>query len=134
MWHISSTIRAPIFSLLTNTFFGGTYVRVANGGQSYETFLLDRNFDHTQAVSSLVSSNSAFGATTGEIILMNEAEEGIQFSWDQSVCALIPMIQHVKLDRGDFTRLIFTTQEFDDTFKEGQGKSLLISVKLRPLS
>ena len=128
------TIRAPIFSLLPNTFFGGTYVRVANGGQSYETFLLDRDFDHTQAVSSLVSSNSAFGATTGEIILMNESEEGIEFSWDQSVCALIPMIQHVKLDRGDFTRLIFTTQEFDDTFKEGQGKSLLISVKLRPLS
>lgn len=128
------TIRGPIFSLLPSAFPSTTCVKVANGGKHFETFFLEKGFDQTQAVSCLVSSNSAFGATTGELSLTNHVGEGIQFSWNQSLCALIPMIQHEKLNGKNFTRVIFTSQEFDDTFKEGEYNNYSISVKLKPIN
>jgi hypothetical protein len=115
------TIRAPIFSLLPEAFPDTVYVQCANGGYDLETFRLTETFDHSQAVSSLVSATAAFGATTGLIKFINGSGQGVQFSWKPSSCAMIPMLQHVKLETTHFTRIIFTLQEFDETFKAGDN-------------
>ena len=124
------TIRAPIFSLLPETITGDVFIQCANGGDALESFLLNEDFDHSQAVSSLVSSTSALGATTGELRVVDAKGSGILLKWKPSSCALIPMVQHMIVGEKRFIRIIFSAQEFDDTFKDGCKRTTEISVQI----
>lgn len=91
-----------------------------NGGYHQEVFNVatDSEIDHGTPVSSIVSSNSALGATTGEILFGNQ-EFGINLSWDPSQCAALPMISSKKIDSFHLNRLWFSLVEADETLKNG---------------
>jgi hypothetical protein len=124
------TVRAPIFSLLPEAFGNDIQLLCTNGGRAHERFKLSEDFDHSSAVSSLVSSNGALGATTGELRFVNNRGVGLTFQWNPAVCALVPMVQHISKDDHRFVRLIFSTCELDDTSTAG-GRLLPISVAVK---
>lgn len=91
-----------------------------NGGYHPEMFKVSNNaeIDHGTPVSSIVSSNSALGATTGEVKFGNQ-RIGIKLSWDPSQCAALPMVSSKKIDNSHLNRLWFSLVEADETLKKG---------------
>ncbi len=117
------SLRLGIMTLLPE-FFNGFSLSCVNGGKKEETFNFDSKMavNHSKASSTLVSSSTGLGATKGNIQI-NDIQNNIQFSWDPTECAVMPMIQHEK----GLTRIYFSMLETDETSKES---SLLGSFKL----
>ncbi|NRD74821.1 glycoside hydrolase [Shewanella sp. VB17] len=89
-----------------------------NGGYEMEYFQVDSNIDHGSPVSSIVSSNSALGATTGEVLFGNGIK-GIRINWEPNQCAALPMISSKKINGKYLNRLWFSLIEADETLKLG---------------
>ena len=88
----------------------------SNGGINYETFNLNRNFDHTEPASRQVSSSRGLGATSGEIFLSNHQKK-ICLKWDPSLCAAMPMLHNKSNEDKTLSRVLFSIKEVDDTVK-----------------
>jgi hypothetical protein len=100
-----------------------------NGGRHAERFVLDRACDHSAASSSLVSSTTGFGATTGEIVI-GDGQRAIAITWDPSQCAVLPMLVHKQAGPQALTRLVFSICELDDTSRP-EGDMPTFTLQLR---
>lgn len=121
-------VRLATMTMLPDAFNGQIYLKCANGGRERELFLLDRDCDHTRPASSLVSSSTGFGATTGEI-LIGDARKMLQVKWDPGMCAAFPMLIHRQLHPTALTRIVFSIAELDETSKpEGTLPSFQLSI------
>jgi len=109
-----SIVRAGIVTLLPEAFDGQVTLECANGGPDTERFVLDRSVDHSAASSSLVSSTTGFGATTGEIVV-GDGKRRVSMTWDPWQCAAVPMLVHRQAEPHALTRLVFSICEVDDT-------------------
>lgn len=87
------------------------------GGHHREFFQLTADIDQGAPVSSIVSANSAIGATNGEL-LFGTSENGIRLNWDPALCAALPMISSKKINHQYLNRLWFSLAEADETLKE----------------
>ena len=112
------TVRAGIMTLLPDAFSGDVYLSTVNGGRAAETFLIDRDCNHAQPASTLVSSNAGLGGGSGSIVIYDN-KLGLELSWDPGECAVFPMLHHQKCSPASLTRLIFSLLEVDETFREG---------------
>ena len=114
-FNIIGSVRAGIITLI-DTFSRAQSVSCANGGDTLEHFNLNQDFDHTRPASTLVSSSRALGATTGKIVIAT-GKNKINFNWDMTNAAVLPMM--LRKTSGDKTllRLQFSLQEIDDTVK-----------------
>ena len=65
----TSVIRAGNFVLMNQVFGNDLYYQVLTGGKNPELFPISTSFDHSQAVSSLVSSRTCIPSTDGKIII-----------------------------------------------------------------
>ncbi|GAB2924911.1 hypothetical protein [Rheinheimera gaetbuli] len=114
---IEATIRLGVMTVNMKHLQHPAQLKVWQGGATAETFLLDQNCDHTQSVSSLVSSTTSFGSAGGNIVL-GDNSNAIQFNWIPSQCAAVPMLINKSHGTKQFTRLLFSLCELDDTFKQ----------------
>lgn len=112
------TLRLGHMTLMPEAFSGPLALRVVNGGEAEEVFPLDKDCDHSAPASTLVTANTGFGATTGEIVMADEAI-GLKFSWDTSVSAPLPMLYHKRSSPSSLTRLLFSMAELDETARPG---------------
>lgn len=103
-----------------------------NGGADREHFIAAEDIDHGKPVSSIVSSNSALGATTGEVLFGN-SNNGVRICWQPSLCAALPMVSSKKINGKYLNRLWFSLIEADETLKPG-GYLPSFSYTLSPTS
>ncbi len=105
---IKNPERKKIMSIVTNT-----------GGKKDEHFALNEYFNHSAPVSALVSATTGLPSNEGKI-RFHCGNNTLNFSWDPSASAVMPMIKNMRTNPIDFTRLIFSISEVDDTFKDKQ--------------
>ncbi|MCS6126441.1 glycoside hydrolase [Shewanella baltica] len=104
------------------------------GGDQDEFFQITEDMDQGEAVSSIVSSASALGATNGAISLGSQSS-GITISWNPEDCAALPMISSKKINNQYLNRLWFSLAEADETLKSGGhllNFALCITPTMRP--
>jgi len=117
-------VRVGLFTFNPDTFFLPIKIECKNGGPMLENFIVDREeINHGAAVSTLVSSTTALGATDGRLALIDANDRKIIFNWDPSLCAVSPMLKHYCLQDNYLMRLSFSLSELDDTTRTG-GKLL----------
>ena len=100
------------------------------GGDHDEFFQITEDMDQGVAVSSIVSSTSALGATQGAISLGSQSS-GITISWKPEDCAALPMISSKKINNQYLNRLWFSLAEADETLKSG-GHLLDLTLCIMP--
>jgi len=123
------SVRLGIMTLMNQFSHEATKIICSNGGKNDEIFDFSGEFDHTKPASTLVSSSKGMGATTGEIKISNNGKS-INFHWDPTECAVMPMLQNTLSHSGSLSRVLFSMKETDDTakFPSNIGKfSLAIS-------
>jgi len=108
--------RVGNFIFLEEGFEGPMFYKTTSGGVNSEVFPIDRVCDHTQPISSLISSTTCIPSTTGELIMGGESN-ALLFSWDMAQAAALPMLVNKKSHNASFTRLTFSLSEIDDTSK-----------------
>ena len=87
-----------------------------NGGSDLEVFYLkDKEVNHSQSLSSLISAKNGLGATEG-IVVIGDKEKSIVVKHNRTMSALIPSIVFSPIDDTFFLRLQYSAQEIDDTF------------------
>lgn len=114
----TSVIRAGNFVLMNQLFDNDLYYQVLTGGKNPELFPMSASFDHSQAVSSLVSSRTCIPSTDGKIII-GDTNNAFSFEWNMTESACLPMLLNKKTNTDQFTRLIFSLSEIDDTSRAG---------------
>lgn len=125
-------VRAGLVTLLPEAFSSLLSLECVNGGEGRERFMLDRECDHAQPSSSLVSCTTGLGATTGEILLGDD-RRGISLTWDPSRSAVFPMLIHRPAHPHPLTRVLFSLSELDDTSRpEGALSDFELSIRPRP--
>ena len=110
----TGSVRLGIITLLNDFSDQGLQILCKNGGDAYETFLVDDEVRHASPASSLVSSSGGFGATNGEMTIESN-EKQIHFAWNPCECAVLPMLQHTPASPTALTRLFFSMSELDET-------------------
>jgi hypothetical protein len=110
----TGSIRLGVITLLPSFFSDKTIVRCTNGGEHNEEFELTGDIDHCKPSSSLVSSTTGFGATSGYLNVSNGIHN-LQLEWNPEDCAAMPMLQHKYSNPEFLTRIFFSILEFDDT-------------------
>lgn len=113
------TVRVGILTLIPDAFVSPITLHCTNGGLLSESFLLDRDVNHGHAVSTIVSSISAFGASDGTISISDVRGRGFKIEWDPAKCAALPMLFNKKSGDHFLCRLYFSLSELDDTSKPG---------------
>lgn len=113
---VNMIARVGNFIFLEEGFEDAMFYKTTAGGINPEVFPIDRACDHTQPISSLVSSTTCIPSSTGEIIVGN-ASNALLFSWNMGQAAALPMLVNKESHNARFTRLIFSLSEIDDTSK-----------------
>lgn len=111
------SLRTGIATLSPPAFPGGLEALCASGGPP-ERFAVEGEFDHGAGVSPVVSSRAAFGATDGSFRLRGE-QAGVEFRWDPSSCAALPLLAHRWIDGQRWCRVSFSLGEVDETARPG---------------
>ena len=113
---VTGSVRLGIMTLMNQFSHESTKVACSNGWENYEVFDFSGEFDHSKPASTLVSSSKGLGATTGEIKISNHNKK-INFNWDPSECAVMPMLQKTSDNGRYLSRVLFSMKEFDDSAK-----------------
>ena len=100
------------------------------GSDQDEFFQITADMDQGEAVSSIVSSNSALGATNGKISFGSQST-GIIVEWNPEDCAALPMLSSKKINNQYLNRLWFSLAEADETLKSG-GNLLNLTLSITP--
>jgi hypothetical protein len=101
-----------------------------NGGSTMELFNATDNFDHGCPVSSIISANSALGATEGELLFGNK-KHGVHLKWSPANCAPLPMLSSQLIEKEYLNRMWFSLAESDETLK-ANGKLLDFTFTIQP--
>lgn len=124
------SVRMAILTFNTAQLSPPLHLAFQNGGALFEHFVLESEFDHSQAVSAFVSSRCSLGTTSGKVVIGNPTQ-ALELTWDPAQCAAIPMLVNRKSHKENFVRILFSQSEVDDTFKTG-GRLLNFALTLRP--
>ncbi|MGS0730382.1 glycoside hydrolase, partial [Shewanella sp. 0m-11] len=101
-----------------------------NGGALLETYHADQDFNHGTPVSSIVSANSALGATEG-VFYMGSDNLGLRIDWSPGLCAALPMLSSQAIEQRYLNRAWFSLAEADETLK-ADGDLLNFSYCITP--
>ncbi|WP_299807259.1 glycoside hydrolase [uncultured Shewanella sp.] len=101
-----------------------------NGGKLLEFYHAEQDFNHGTPVSSIVSANSALGATEG-VFYTGCDELGLKISWSPQSCAALPMLSSQRIDDSYLNRAWFSLSEADETLK-ADGELLNFSYQITP--
>ena len=123
-------VRVGFFTFMEQTLNFPLTLSCVNGGPSEESFLMNSNVHFGQAVSTLVSSTTALGATDGRLCIKDTEGKSLFFQWNPAECAAMPMIKYQKVNNRHLARLFFSLSELDDTFRDG-GSLAPLMVELR---
>jgi len=113
---IVGSVRLGVMTLLNQFSHQNTKLLCSNGGENNETFSFSGEFNHTKPASTLVSSSRGLGATTGKIQIINN-NKSVNFQWDPSECAVMPMLHNESFNNKTLSRVLFSIKEIDDTVK-----------------
>jgi hypothetical protein len=126
---VYASARLGIITLMNDFSNDKTKLICSNGGMYDEVFDFCGDFDHSKPGSTLVSSSRGLGATTGKIVLTN-SNKNISLSWDPSECAVIPMLSNLNKQSKNLSRIYFSMNEYDDTFKKAISLRKNFSLKI----
>jgi len=110
------------------------YFATHNGGDKLEKFYLkNKEINHGELISTLISAKHALGATKG-LVIIGDNKKQISFFHDQTKSAIVPIIRYEPLSNGQyFFRLLYSAQEIDETFKKNKtSQKINISIKISP--
>lgn len=110
------SVNAGIITFLDEKKIRPNYFKCKNGGKDFEKFDLNKQFDHSQPASFLVSSSSGLGCTDGTLIFGSSDQE-LKIKWDPKENYTMPKIQNIFIGNRRLTRVFFSLQEVDDTKK-----------------
>jgi hypothetical protein len=113
---VIGSVRLGTMTLMNQFSHEATKIECFNGGDNYEVFNFSGEFDHTKPPSTLVSSSRGLGATTGEIKISDNGKF-INFLWDPSESAVMPMLQKTSSNGRYLSRVFFSMKEVDDSAK-----------------
>ena len=86
-----------------------------NGGYAMERFMLNGStVNHSQPVSNLVTASGGLGATEG-VVCIGDDDYHVAISFDQTMCAALPMLNYVETRKSYFLRLLFSVAECDES-------------------
>lgn len=109
-------------------------LRCKNGGSGWETIDLGQQGQHKirqgSPASTLVTSTSGLGSSSGEIIV-SHGEKELCFEWNPVECALFPMLDMQPATPSALVRILFSLSEMDETWREG-GHLLPFTISLSP--
>lgn len=118
-WSIPpGTMRLGHFTLIPESYKGPLKVQCHQGGSLPETFVLDREVDQSQALSSIISCSGGLGATQG-VLAIGDQHRGFTLRWNPGQGAVFPMLRHTPNQPSHLTRIIFSMAEWDETRKLG---------------
>ncbi len=101
-----------------------------NGGELMEEFEIGRHsFDHSRAVSFLVSANQLIGVTEG-VVELGDSNHRLRLRFDKSEAALVGMVSNGLVGERHFTRLALSAREMDDTSKPSPIGPLDVGITL----
>jgi hypothetical protein len=123
-------VRVGIVTLLPEAFSLPLYIHMTNGGLNMECYKIDTDIHYGHAVSTQVSSTTAFGATDGRLVIEDAVNRKFSLSWDPSRCAATPMLKNKGTSQSQLTRILFSLCELDDTSRSG-GRLLPFTVTLK---
>lgn len=112
------TLRAGTLTLLPQNLEGPVYVETSNGGKLSEKFTLCCDALHTRPASTLVSSTTGLGGSSGSL-LIGDQRRRLSVSWNPSLCAAFPMLHHQNCPPAALTRITFSLLELDETSRPG---------------
>lgn len=96
-----------------------------NGGELIEKFsLANKEVNHSQLLSSLISAKYGLGATEGRVII-GDTKKSVCFEHSLQNSALIPSIYYKQTEGRYFFRLQYSAQEMDETFMESKEEHKL---------
>lgn len=122
--------RFAILTLNAMQFSGPLAVGFRCGGTDREVFQIDSTFDHSQAVSPLVSSTSGIGSSDGKLVVGSRCR-ALELAWNPAKCAAVPMLIHRENNGKSLTRILFSQSELDDTSKPG-GQIVQFDLNIQP--
>jgi hypothetical protein len=128
---VNMIARVGNFIFMEEGFQDNMFYKTTAGGKNSEIFPIDRVCDHTQPISSLISSTTCIPSSTGEIIV-GSASNALLFSWNMAQAAALPMLLNKESHNARFTRLIFSLSEIDDTSKN-QAHLPDFEIKISPI-
>jgi hypothetical protein len=114
---VLGSVRLGAITLLNQFSNSNTKLYCNNGGEKFEKFSYDGDFNHGLPATTFVSSSRGLGATSGEIKISNQSKS-LSLKWNPGECAAMPMLQNSKFEGKTLSRVFFSTQELDDTVKE----------------
>lgn len=125
-------VRVGTTTFMPEAFHGQLVLSCKNGGACNELFPLDRNCDHSHPSSSLVSSTTGLGATSGEICI-GDTTRALCLRWNPAHAAAFPMLIHQRIPPTHLTRLVFSLSELDDTsWPDGDLSGFSYTIEAQP--
>ncbi len=98
-----------------------------NGGGAWEIFYVaGREIKHDAPSSSLVTASTGLGATEG-LVILGDDKYGIGVSFDQTICAAMPMIHYQEVPPNFFCQLLLSCGEVDETRRQEVKGPLTLS-------
>ncbi|ABZ75962.1 glycoside hydrolase family 57 [Shewanella halifaxensis HAW-EB4] len=123
-----ATIRLGYLTLLNSK--QRNWFACHNGGNLLEIYHAEQDFNHGSPVSSIVSANSALGATEG-VFYTGVDNLGLKISWSPEFCAALPMLSSQAIDDSYLNRAWLSLSEADETLK-ADGQLLNFSYQITP--
>ena len=99
--------------------FKTLFIKIKNGGSSYENFKLgSKTIQHQIPYSLVVSAVNSLGVTNGKLFI-GDKDKQLLIEHDPSVGHILPRITFIPLSaKSYFFRISYSAQEIDETFKE----------------
>lgn len=110
------SVRVGTITFLPEFINGNLKVACNNGGNKLEKFIIDGDVSMGGASSTLVSSTSGLGATTGDIYI-GGGDKKLHLNWNPDESAVMPIVQHKVSVPNHLSRVSFSMRELDDTSK-----------------
>lgn len=110
------SVRVGNFTLSPRFSEAFEYYAFHAGGPAPSKLQVDQPFEQSKSATTYVSSSRGFCSTSGKVEL-NCGSKSLGFSWDNSVCAPLCLLDHSTVK----TRLGFSICEFDETSRESSG-------------
>lgn len=128
---MTGSLRLGYITINPEVFFQpNLFYATHNGGYELEYFKINKQINHGDAVSFLVSAKQVLGCT-GSVIKLGDNRHHINIIVDKSASALPGMIQYQKVGGTYICRLIWSAQEMDDTSRTSGESSDPLHCSLR---
>jgi len=115
---LSGYLRACYITFIDQDFVNNATFSYNGVGGVERKLILNKNFNHGDRVTNIISSKSLIPVIDGKFNISN-TKSSIYFSWDPSISFIMPMASLSLVDGKMLLRICFSVGEMDETFRSG---------------